>query len=433
MKDSSFSYTFTVFSLLFRSLVTGITVIRTGKILSQHEPVSNFAEIHNSSINDLLHSDQGEVTICARFLVYQFVDFSLELNLPFTTMNPSQVFMSLDQDVFLAAISMNQNLEVMKESVPNWVNGKNILFGSLGGQTLFTNATNIQPVKWNKICFAMSVIKEIFQITFNEEIILNFPHFTPPQKSSEKQNLILMGMEKASSPFSTFGAITDVNIWDRLLTGSEVDRWGRCQLLPDGGNVLSWSSAKWDITAGLQEEEVAREEICAAKDSFVLVSEKPRSFDATDKYCRMLGGEMMVARDGEALDQMIQTYNFTKPPLNFGYNMQQFFFIGYRQNENEVYLDVNTGDLLPSMEIQHCMPGSCRVGDCAAYHLQYQLFSLDCDHQFRSLCRVWPDTSFHLQGVCKNSRIDRFYSLQSPGSLLGYTKTRMVWSEENTR
>ena len=242
-----------------------------------------------------------------------------------------------------------------------------------------------------------------------------------------------MGAEQGDPPFSTFGAITDVNIWNRLLTETELNQWSRCQL-PVGGNILDWTTARWNIMEGVIEEEVDKEKICGKKESFLIIKKIRRNFDATDKYCRILGGEMLVARNNQTLTEMIEAFETFFPSSNFAKNGQQMFFMGYIKNDNNDFVDINTGEVMKELKIEyHYMSGAFRQGDCAVYHIQHGIFTLDCTHKFRPICKVTSLTSYHLQGVCKNSQIDRFFTLETPESLLGYSRTRMVWSDERSR
>ena len=44
------------------------------------------------------------------------------------------------------------------------------------------------------------------------------------------------------------GAMTDVNIWDRVLSEQEQADWMFCKTETSGGNVVSWGSAQLNIT-----------------------------------------------------------------------------------------------------------------------------------------------------------------------------------------
>ena len=60
------------------------------------------------------------------------------------------------------------------------------------------------------------------------------------------------------------GAMTDVNIWDRILSEQEVSDWMFCKT-EAGGNVISWETAQLSIT-GLNTELINREEACPGPD-----------------------------------------------------------------------------------------------------------------------------------------------------------------------
>ena len=64
---------------------------------------------------------------------------------------------------------------------------------------------------------------------------------------------------------SHHGAMTDVNIWDRILSEPEQSDWMFCKTGTDGGNVISWETAQLNIT-GLNTELINREETCPGPD-----------------------------------------------------------------------------------------------------------------------------------------------------------------------
>ena len=60
------------------------------------------------------------------------------------------------------------------------------------------------------------------------------------------------------------GAMTDFNIWDRILSEQEESDWMFCKT-ETGGNVVSWHSAQLNIT-GLNTELINRSETCPGPD-----------------------------------------------------------------------------------------------------------------------------------------------------------------------
>ena len=105
--------------------------------------------------------------------------------------------------------------------------------------------------------------------------------------------------------YSVFGAMTDVNIWDRLMTQSEVEQWSRCEL-GAGGNMLDWNTAQWEAV-GLQEEEVDIEKVCRKElmKKHLMVLQEKKTFDEAVKRCRVMGGEVAVGSNKQTLQEMI--------------------------------------------------------------------------------------------------------------------------------
>ena len=58
------------------------------------------------------------------------------------------------------------------------------------------------------------------------------------QVEKKLTNVTLMLDEENESQM--FGAISDFNIWDRILTREEIEKWSQCQL-DINGNILDWN------------------------------------------------------------------------------------------------------------------------------------------------------------------------------------------------
>ena len=58
------------------------------------------------------------------------------------------------------------------------------------------------------------------------------------QVEKKSTNITLMLDENNKSQM--FGAISDFNIWDRILTWEEIQKWSQCQL-DTKGNILNWN------------------------------------------------------------------------------------------------------------------------------------------------------------------------------------------------
>ena len=104
------------------------------------------------------------------------------------------------------------------------------------------------------------------------------------------------------------GAMTDVNIWDRVLSEQEQSDWMFCKT-ETGGNVVSWGSAQLNIT-GLNTGLINREETCPGPQNITHLITIYISLNFSDslKLCQKFGGEIAVATDEETSKLMNQTF-----------------------------------------------------------------------------------------------------------------------------
>ena len=79
-----------------------------------------------------------------------------------------------------------------------------------------------------------------------------FSYLTPDSGSHRNitGNLVLMNTEEKDFGFlyPMFGAVSDVQVWDKVLSDDSLVQWASCQRQIEG-NVLSWSRAVLQVTA----------------------------------------------------------------------------------------------------------------------------------------------------------------------------------------
>ena len=118
--------------------------------------------------------------------------------------------------------------------------------------------------------------------------------------------------------------MTDVNIWNRSLTDTEVMEWTQCKM-DKGGNLLDWSTAEW-TAFGLEEVWVDKEEICKKKSESQLIGlDMKWNFEETLAFCgSVLGGEMAVVIDNKTAQEMVAARNAVGEE-----NCGTYFYSGY--------------------------------------------------------------------------------------------------------
>ena len=90
-----------------------------------------------------------------------------------------------------------------------------------------------KPDIWNKVCIVRN--NTIIQVYMNGNLVTTQKSFQVEKKIT---NITLMSAENNESQM--FGAISDFNIWDRILTWEEIKKWSQCQLGLKG-NILNWN------------------------------------------------------------------------------------------------------------------------------------------------------------------------------------------------
>ena len=130
--------------------------------------------------------------------------------------------------------------------------------------------------------------------------------------------------------------MTDVNIWDRILSEQELSDWMFCRT-ETGGNVVSWQSAQLNIT-GLDTDLMDREETCPGPQNIthvMMVFTRQLNFFDSVKFCQKLGGQMAVATDKETSELMIRSHVEVCP-------QKKKFFSGFVDSDEKAeWKDVN--------------------------------------------------------------------------------------------
>ena len=223
------------------------------------------------------------------------------------------------------------------------------------------------------------------------------------------------------------GALTDVNIWDRILPEKDQSDWMFCKTDTEG-NVVSWESAQLNIT-GLNTDLVTREETCPGpQTNFLAFSTKINFFDSY-KFCQKLGGHMAVAVDRETSDLMNQTF------ADVCHERDTYFFSGFTDSEVEgEWRDVNTGDFSTWSNWAEGQPNGEDAQQCSVIKVSSgQMADKHCTREKCPICQVKVGAMLQMSGVCSQSKIDRFYVLRSESELLGVTSTRMILSSNSNR
>ena len=126
------------------------------------------------------------------------------------------------------------------------------------------------------------------------------------------------------------GEMSEVNVWDRILSSEEMRDLASCRKY-FSGNVLDWETSLTDVN-GLLIKERIRSELCSSKDLVHISFPMKKNFDETITFCQKIGGEIAVATEERKLAEMAEAYSASTV---FQKQHSLRFFTGFRKLPNE--------------------------------------------------------------------------------------------------
>ena len=100
------------------------------------------------------------------------------------------------------------------------------------------------PGVWNSVCVSASASLGLFSVNINDGEIRFRTEQYDGYHTNHHTNIVLMGRYDSALPMH--GAMTDVNVFSRILSEEEVGDWARCGGEP--GDILDWRTAQLNIT-----------------------------------------------------------------------------------------------------------------------------------------------------------------------------------------
>ena len=233
-------------------------------------------------------------------------------------------------------------------------------------------------------------------------------------------NIILM-----SNGGLTRGAVTDVNLWKRILTAEEIRDWQFCRTKP-GEISINWDTAELHVNL-MEISDVDKTETCLktpAEKNYVAFS-VGRTLEQSVIFCKSLGGELAVIRDEESAREIGEVCPTQLKKL----------LTGFRRGEGGQWTDVVTGERSRWTNWASGFPIAGKRFGCQFFRRSDGAFE-------NSMCVTYPcsvcqmrlqEKNFILRGVCEDSIVDSIFVLKSPTEFSGYLQTTMKYSVTNTR
>ena len=142
----------------------------------------------------------------------------------------------------------------------------------------------------------------------------------------------------------------------------EIRQWESCESETNlVGDVVSWDTARLNLTAGVTVREADKAEICSSQSTRKTYKafKSKNTFTEMTKLCRNLGGRMAVAEDPGALALMENTFR------DVCSNDQQFFYAGFTdKKEDRKWVNVNNKEPLAWDNWAEKNPVNLSLHDC---------------------------------------------------------------------
>ena len=320
--------------------------------------------------------------------------------------------------------------------VNRWKRGRPLAYLRHGQTKFFFPVWSLD--QWTSFCVTVSSREGFYRTLIDGEKVYEAKNFTASHKK-DSSNIFLMNKKADIRP--TYGAVTDLNIWDRALSEEEVRGWSRCEL-EDGGNFINWTHASLRVV-GYKKVEREKSEVCQQSEQDSAVDYVPfeilLDYQETQTFCRKLGGEMAVSTEdgGGALDRMneaAERVNENKCRPAYGREFG-WFFSGHNDINQSGNWSSAESQLPVTLDWDLGFPKNHLFYDCAMINFKTRKYQ---DHTcVWKLCPICKFTKrslrFHLGGVCKESAVDRYYVTGDNFNLVGYMQTRIHWQAVTDR
>ena len=147
---------------------------------------------------------------------------------------------------------------------------------------------------WNTFCILVDSERKVFNTTLNDQQILHIDNYSRTHEKTNENIFLLNGYSFKENIFAYpfKGKVTDVNIWNSVLSKADIKNWSACtKYLP--GTFLDWNSVKIKHDEKLKIENVDREKICSTDISRKIVAFNMKmQFLEGEDLCKKVGGKV---------------------------------------------------------------------------------------------------------------------------------------------
>ena len=335
----------------------------------------------NFVIPDLDLGSLDTFTMCGRFNIYQFIIHSKVVRGNYVY---DETLFEFQQGIFpgfgtysLFDCARDELLCDLIPSADRKLKHVYVWLYLFGEVKLFP--TTIKPNRWNSFCLKANSTTAVLKI--NAEMLITH---------NDKRNVSAYGYYDYDYDYAAFqstsamyGAVTDINIWDSILSEKKIDNWINCSVDMDG-NVYSWrTSSQYIQLNGLEKVNDSLENICyASSSSSLFLGNEDLNFEDALNYCNKIGRMKDISSNETAIE--------VAKALNSSSRWEEIF-TGYTDIEVEgVFVLHNTEENMTFTNWADGQPNN--IGDnqdCVMmYFSDLKLYDASCHTKLQPVCNI---------------------------------------------
>ena len=215
--------------------------------------------------------------------------------------------------------SANRNLKA-KLVVPR--------YRSRGEQLNKASYILLKPFKhraWNHVCWRYSRNLQCHSIFYNGVLMgkkcdtheKSDKWLAIPSSKNLSKHRVIVGQEQDEVEKYKFdyrktlnGKLTEINIWGKMLTSTEIRNLSHCYAFPKG-DILSWTQSRYTSNKAAIESAHDLSFLCD-EDKKLIISTQPQTFSSALDTCRILGGVLIVPQSLEDNNAILHLFEMHK-------------------------------------------------------------------------------------------------------------------------
>ena len=254
-------------------------------------------------------SSMDNFTMCARFNIYQFIVHS-EVD---WSKYRYKGWHELLQGIFPGCFTFSfvQWAHCPRITLADWKWKHVYVVTYFFSQVKVLPTSSLEPDTWNSFCLKVNNASAV--INLNRETFITHKDDKGSSAYSDFNNYRFMNDPYAKAS-SLYGAMTDLNVWDGILSDEESENWMNCTNQTEG-NVFSWQNSSQHVQlTGLKMVTDSLDNICYQnKSSYLIVGNEDLSFKETLNYCNYKIGSMVVISSKETALEVNKTLELFAP------------------------------------------------------------------------------------------------------------------------